>query len=85
MVGWAELLRTTCPYKLKCFEWAEVLRHIFEFRALITEIWIGNIYTKDETFDPTEDFMTTTRKDKSDDACTQLAAGYATVSAKFLA
>ena len=74
MVGWAQLLRTTCPYKPKYFDWAQILRHIFDFLALITENWNGNIYTNDETFEPTEEFRTTTRKDKSDAASPQPAA-----------
>ena len=40
---------------------------MFEFLALITENWKGNIYTNDVTFGPTEEYRTTTRKDKSDD------------------
>ena len=59
------------------------MRHIFEFLALITERRNGNIYTNDETFEPTEEFRTTTRKDKSDDASLQPAACDATVYAKF--
>ena len=61
------------------------MRHIFEFLALITENWNGNIYTNYETFEPTEEFRTTTRKDKSDDASLQPAACDATVYAKNLA
>ena len=74
MLGWVQVLRTTCPQKLKHFESVEFLRHIFEFRALNTETWNGNIYTNDETFETTEDFMTITGKDKSDDASSQPAA-----------
>ena len=58
----------------KIFWKCRVLRLIFEFRALNTETWNGNIYTSDETFETTEDFMTNTGKDKSDDASSQLAA-----------
>ena len=62
-----------------------MLQHIFEFSALITENWIGNIYTNDETLDPTEDFMTTTTKEKSDDASLQPAACNFTVYTNILA
>ena len=85
MLGWVQLLHTMCPLKLKNFESVEFLRHIFEFRALNNETWNGNIYKNDETFDPTENFMTTTTKEKSDDASLQPAACIFTVYTNILA